>query len=48
MRILARVGADLSLPAVLDGEELPPVALCPTQKMVAVLESLGTAHCFVN
>jgi hypothetical protein len=31
----------MNFPAVVRGEELPPVALCPDQRMVAVLESIG-------
>ena len=40
VRLLARAGAQMSYPAVVRGEELPPVAMCPDARMVAVLEGI--------
>ena len=41
VRFLADIGADCSFPALVRGEELPPVAMCPNMRMVAVLESIS-------
>lgn len=41
VRTLAAVGADLSTPLQINGELVPPVALCPDAGMVAVFEELN-------
>jgi ankyrin repeat protein len=41
VRALASLGADLSTPLRINGEMVPPVALCPDRRMVAVFEDLN-------
>jgi hypothetical protein len=41
VRALAALGADLSTPLRINGEMVPPVALCPDRRLVAVFEDLN-------